>query len=174
MDHSWQVTEEDLTLMATLNRLETSASSKKQRINKIYTPPSTPNFICLVNSYRNLSGSSLEFLISEDKDKCKGSTRPNPNPIQDPIPIPARSHAMAARGSTRHEVSCCVSHACASDCHRAAVRSPVRLRGLEHSRRARRQRSRAPWRTLTRTCVHRHPQPPSPRRRHSRLSPMSS
>ena len=140
----------------------------------IYSPPSTPNFICLVNSYRNLSGSSLEFLISEDKDKCKGSTRPNPNPIQDPIPIPARSHAMAARGSTRHEVSCCVSHACASDCHRAAVRSPVRLRGLEHSRRARRQRSRAPWRTLTRTCVHRHPQPPSPRRRHSRLSPMSS
>ena len=72
---------------------------------KIYTPPSTPNFICLVNSYRNLSGSSLKFLIREDKDKCKGSCRTHPNPIQDPIPIPCE---FSCDGCTRREVSCCV------------------------------------------------------------------
>ena len=30
-------------------------------VENIYSPPSTPNFICLVNSYRNLSGSSSSF-----------------------------------------------------------------------------------------------------------------
>ena len=64
---------------------------------KIYTPPSTPNFICLVNSYRNLSGSSLEFLISESKDQCKGVASKPSCHFPDPIPVSPTSRRRRSR-----------------------------------------------------------------------------